>query len=263
MTKKRQKKRIIRRRKKSIFSNLFFSVSLFSSIIILSALGFLLFSPRFQIDNLVVSGNNNISTEEIERIANEKIKTSFSIMGMDIITESIFLSFDGKINQIKEAMPEIEKISIKKNFPNGISLEIVEKKPFALWDYNNERFLVDKNGSFIRYEQENEDISNLIQIKQEEESIDLDKKEIINNIIIISEGLSKEEINISSYVIFDDKLRVNTTNFFILFDLRQDISWQVEKLKAVLENDDQVREGINVKYIDLRFDNQAIIQKKE
>jgi len=48
-----------------------------------------------------------------------------------------------------------------------------------------------------------------------------------------------------------------------LFDLRQDISWQVEKLKAVLENDDQVREGINVKYIDLRFDNQAIIQKKE
>ena len=143
------------------------------------------------------------------------------------------------------------------------NLEIVEKKPFALWDYNNERFLVDKNGSFIRYEQENEDISNLIQIKQEEESIDLDKKEIINNIIIISEGLSKEEINISSYVIFDDKLKVNTPNFFILFDLRQDISWQVEKLKAVLENDDQVREGINVKYIDLRFDNQAIIQKKE
>ncbi|HPX51955.1 MAG TPA: FtsQ-type POTRA domain-containing protein [Candidatus Pacearchaeota archaeon] len=260
MTKKRQKKRIIRRRKKSIFSNLFFSVSLFSSIIVLSALGFLLFSPRFQIDNLVVSGNNNISTEEIERIANEKMKASFSIMGMDIITESIFLSFDGKINQIKEAMPEIEKISIKKNFPNGISLEVVEKKPFALWDYNNERFLVDKNGSFIRYEQEDEDMSNLIQIKQEEESVDLDKKEIINNIIIISEGLSKEEINISSYVIFDDKLRVNTTNFFILFDSKQDLSWQVEKLKAVLENDDQVRKGINVKYIDLRFDNQVIIQ---
>jgi hypothetical protein len=106
-------------------------------------------------------------------------------------------------------------------------------------------------------------ICNLIKIKQEEESADLYKKEIINNIIIISEGLSKEEINISSYVIFDDKLKVNTPNFFILFDLRQDISWQVEKLKAVLENDDQVREGINVKYIDLRFDNQAIIQKKE
>lgn len=260
MIKKKRKKRIIRRRKKSIFSNPFFSVSLFSSIIILGALSFLFFSPRFQIDNLVISGNNNIPTEEIEKIANEKIKISFSIMGMDIVTESIFLSFDGKINQIKEAIPEIEKISIKKNFPNGISLEIIEKQPFALWDYNNERFLVDKNGSFIRYEQEDEDTSKLIQIKQEEESVDLDKKEIINNILIISEGLSKEEINISNYVIFNDKLRVDTTNFFILFDSKQDLSWQVEKLKAVLENDDQVRKGINVKYIDLRFDNQVIIQ---
>jgi len=101
MIKRKTKKRIIRRRKKSIFSNLFFSVSLFSSIILLSALGFLFFSPRFQIDNLVISGNTNLSTEEIERIANEKMKTSFSIMGMDFVTESIFLSFGGKINQIK------------------------------------------------------------------------------------------------------------------------------------------------------------------
>ena len=262
MIKKKKKKRIVRRRKKSIFSNLFFSVSLFSSIIILSALGFLLFSPRFQIDNLVISGNNNISTEEIERIANEKIKTSFSVMGMDFVTESIFLSLGGKINQIKEAMPEIERISIKKNFPSGISLEIVEKKPFALWNYNNERFLVDKNGSFIRYEQKDEDISELIQIKQEEECTNLDKKGIINNILAIFEELSKEEVNVLSYIIFNDRLRVNTTtNFFILFDLRQDLSWQIEKLKAVLERDDQIREGTNVKYIDLRFDNQAIVQK--
>jgi len=262
MIKRKTKKRIIRRRKKSIFSNLFFSVSLFSSIILLSALGFLFFSPRFQIDNLVISGNTNLSTEEIERIANEKMKTSFSLMGMDFVTESIFLSFGGKINQIKEAMPEIERISIKKNFPSGISLEIVEKTPFAVWEYNNETFLIDKNGSFIRNKEENEDISDLIKIKQGEDYDNLDKKELINHILNISEKLSKDEIAILSYNIFNDRLKVNTkNNFFILFDLRQDISWQIEKLRAVLERDDQIKEGIDIKYIDLRFDNQAIIQK--
>ncbi|MDD4738034.1 MAG: FtsQ-type POTRA domain-containing protein [Candidatus Pacebacteria bacterium] len=258
---KKRKKKIIRRRKKSIFSNLFFSISLFSSIILLSALGFLLFSPRFQIDNLVISGNTNLSTEEIERIANEKMKTSFSVMGMDFVTESIFLSLGGKINQIKEAMPEIERISIKKNFPSGLSLEIVEKTPFALWKYNNEEFLVDKNGSFIRYIEKDDDIAELIQIKQED-STDLDKKELINNILIISSKLSKEEISVLSYNIFNDRLKVDTTNnFFILLDLRQDLSWQIEKLIAVLDRNDQIRRGENVKYIDLRFDNQAIIQK--
>ncbi|MDD2274586.1 MAG: FtsQ-type POTRA domain-containing protein [Candidatus Pacebacteria bacterium] len=258
---KKRKKKIIRRRKKSIFPNFFFSISLFSSIIILSALGFLLFSPRFQIDNLVISGNTNLSTEEIERIANEKMKTSFSVMGMDFVTESIFLSLGGKINQIKEAMPEIERISIKKNFPSGLSLEIVEKTPFALWKYNNEEFLVDKNGSFIRYIEKDDDVTELIQIKQED-STDLDKKELINNILIISSKLSKEEISVLSYNIFNDRLKVDTTNnFFILLDLRQDLSWQIEKLIAVLDRNDQIRRGENVKYIDLRFDNQAIIQK--
>lgn len=258
---KKRKKKIIRRRKKSIFSNFFFSISLFSSIILLSALGFLLFSPRFQIDNLVISGNTNLSTEEIERIANEKMKTSFSVMGMDFVTESIFLSLGGKINQIKEAMPEIERISIKKNFPSGLSLEIVEKTPFALWKYNNEEFLVDKNGSFIRYIEKDDDVTELIQIKQED-SIDLDKKELINNILIISSKLSKEEISVLSYNIFNDRLKVDiTNNFFILLDLRQDLSWQIEKLIAVLDRNDQIRRGENVKYIDLRFDNQAIIQK--
>jgi len=259
---KKKRKKIIRRRKKSIFSNLFFSVSLFSSIILLSALGFLFFSPRFQIDNLVISGNTNLSTEEIERIANEKMKTSFSIMGMDFVTESIFLSFGGKINQIKEVMPEIDRISIKKSFPSGISLEIIEKTPFAVWEYNNETFLIDKNGSFIRNKEENEDISDLIKIKQGEDYDNLDKKELINHILNISEKLSKDEIAILSYNIFNDRLKVNTrNNFFILFDLRQDISWQIEKLRAVLERDDQIKEGIDIKYIDLRFDNQAIIQK--
>ncbi|MFA5228501.1 MAG: FtsQ-type POTRA domain-containing protein [Candidatus Paceibacterota bacterium] len=258
---KKKRKKITRRRKKSIFSNFFFSFSLFSSIIIFSALGFLLFSPRFQINNLTISGNNNLSTEEIEKIANDKIKTSFSLMGIDFVTESIFLSLGGKIEQIKEAMPEIERISIKKNFPSGISLEIVEKRPLALWKCDNKEFLVDKNGSFIRNLETDDDTSSLIKI-EESECTDLDKKESINNILKISEVLSKEEINVLDCNIFSDRLKINTdANFFIFFDQKQDLLWQIEKLTAVFERNSQIKEGIGIKYIDLRFDNQAIIQK--
>ena len=113
----------------------------------------MLFSPRFQISQLAVTGNSNVSSEDLEKVAGEKLKASFSVLGMDISTESIFLSASGAVSAITESFPEVEKVTIKKDFPNGISLEVVEKTPYAVWtdEFDSSKcYLVDKKGSYIK-----------------------------------------------------------------------------------------------------------------
>lgn len=259
-----KKRKIVKRRKKSIFTNFYFSFFVFASIIVLSAAGFLLFSPRFQVSQLNISGNNNISTEDLEKVAEQKLKTSFSLLGMDISTESIFLSMGGGVNSLMESFPEIEKITIKKNFPNGISLQIVEKTPYAVWtdDFDDSKcYLVDKNGSYIKDFENKEEYSSLIKVNEKEEFSNLTKKDILERLSKIELKLKSNSINVSEFDIYQEKI-VTKSNLSckIFFNINDDLDWQIEKLGIVLENSKYSNNLGSFEYIDLRFGNQAIIK---
>jgi cell division septal protein FtsQ len=259
-----KKRKMSRRRKKSIFTNFYFSFSVFASIIVLSTAGFLLFSPRFQISQLSVSGNNNIATEDLERVAQEKLKTSFSILGMDISTESIFLSMGKGTNSLMESFPEIEKVTVKKNFPNGVSLQIVEKTPYAVWtdEFDNSKcYLVDKNGTYIKNYVEKEEYASLIRINEKEKVKDLNKKEVLESFSKIEAKLKNNSISVSGFDIYEEKV-VAQSNLAckIYFNISDDLDWQIEKLGIVLNNSKYSANLSSFEYIDLRFGNQAIIK---
>lgn len=259
-----KKRKGLRRRKKSIFTNFYFSFSVFASIIVLSTAGFLLFSPRFQISQLSVSGNSNISTEDLEKVAQEKLKTSFSLLGMDISTESIFLSMGKGASSLMESFPEIEKVTIKKNFPNGVSLQIVEKTPYAVWtdEFDNfKKYLVDKNGSYIKDYTEKEEYSFLVKINEKEKIDSLNKKEILENLSKIELKLKNNLINISVFDVYKEKIVVKSNlSCTIIFNISDDLDWQIEKLGIVLGNSKYSGKLGTFEYIDLRFGNQAIIK---
>jgi cell division septal protein FtsQ len=259
-----KKKRIMRRRKKSIFTNFYFSFSVFASIIVLSAVGFLLFSPRFQVSQLSVSGNNNISTEDLEKVAQEKLKTSFSFLGMDISTESIFLSMGKGVDSLMESFPEIEKVTIKKNFPNGVSLQIVEKTPYAIWtdEFDSSKcYLVDKNGSYIKDFENNEEYFSLIKINEKEEIDTLTKKEILDSLSKIELELQKNSINVISFDVYKGKtIAKSNLSCEIIFNISDDLDWQIERLGIVLGNSKYSGNLGSFEYIDLRYDNKVFIK---
>jgi len=262
-----KKRKMSRRRKKSIFTNFYFSFSVFASIIILSGVGFLLFSPRFQISQLSVSGNNNIATEDLERVAQDKLKTSFSILGMDVSTESIFLSMGKGVNGLKESFPEIEKVTIKKNFPNGISLQIVEKTPYAIWtdEFDNSKcYLVDKNGSYIKNYEPKDEYASLIKINEKEEVKDLDKKKTLESFSKIETKLKNNSIIVSGFDIYEGKIVVQSNLackiHFCVFEDYCDLDWQIEKLSILLGDSKYSSKLDKLEYIELRFGNQANIK---
>ncbi|MFZ2390525.1 MAG: FtsQ-type POTRA domain-containing protein [Minisyncoccales bacterium] len=264
------KRRTMKRRKKSIFTNFYFSFSIFASIIVLSAAGFLLFSPRFQVSELNISGNNNILTEDLKKAAGEKFKTSFSLLGFDISTESIFLSMGNGVNDLMESFPEIEKITVKKDFPNGVSLQIVEKTPYAVWTDSFDdakKYLIDKNGSYIKNFEDREEYASLIKINQKEEIENIDKKNVLENLSKIKEGLTKYSININNFDIYKTKTIIQTVlSCEIIFYIGEDrgyadLDWQIEKLGIVLNDGKYAGDLNSLKYIDLRFGNKTNICK--
>lgn len=258
------KKRKVSRRRKSIFTNLYFSFSVFASILILSTLGFLLFSPRFQVQTLTVSGNKDIPTDQLQKVAEEKTKTSFSFMGFDVSTASIFLFGKGGADVLMENFPEIEKVVVKKNFPNGVSLEVVEKTPFAVWTDafdNSKKYLIDEKGSFIKNYEDREEYSSLMNVNQKEKIKDLDKKDALSKLSLIVKDLNDSSIRVSSFDMYEEKVSANSNvNCLIIFNINDDLDWQIEKLGIVLKNPKYSSDLNKLKYIDLRFGNQAIIK---
>jgi len=260
---KTKKRKIMRRRKKSIFTNFYFSFSVFASIILLSAAGFFLFSPRFQVSNLNVSGNKDIPTADLTKVAGEKIKTSFSLLGFDFSTASIFLSDNNAVNNLMKSFPEIEKVNIKKNFPNGLSLEVVEKTPVAVWTDvfdGSKTYLVDKNGTFIKDYKEGED-SSLAKVNQQEKIDKLDKKKTLELLSKIGDDLKGSSITVFSFELFNDKVSIKSNvSCQIIFNINEDLDWQIEKLGIVLKNSKYSPDLNKLQYIDLRFGNQAIVK---
>jgi cell division septal protein FtsQ len=229
-----------------------------------------LFSPKFQVSELNISGNNNISTEDLEKVAGEKLKTSFSLLGFDISTESIFLSMGNGVNDLMESFPEIEKITIKKDFPNGISLQIIEKTPYAVWTDNfdnSKKYLVDKNGSYIKNFEDKEEYDSLIKINEREEIENIDKKNVLDKLSKIKDGLTKHSIIIDNFDIYKTKMVIQTVlSCEIVFYIGEDkgyadLDWQIEKLGIILNDGKYAGDLNSLKYIDLRFGNKTNICK--
>lgn len=259
-----KKRKVSRRGKKSIFTNLYFSFSLFASIILLSAAGFFLFSPRFQVNTLNVSGNKDIPTEELEKVAGDKLKTTFSFMGFDFSTASIFLTGNKGVESLMEAFPEIEKVSVQKNFPDGISLQIVEKTPFATWTEGfdgSKCYLIDSKGTFIKDCVAEDDYSSLLRVDEKEKIENLDKRQAVSLMSKIREKLAGNSINVSEFDVFEGKVLVQSNvNCSIIFNIDKDLDWQIEKLGIVLKDPRYSSDLDKLTYIDLRFGNQAVIK---
>jgi hypothetical protein len=261
---KTQKRKRTGRRKKSFFKGFLFSAVVFSSILLFSAVGFLLFSPRFQISEVKVTGNKDIAANDIKNAAQNGIKKTFSVMGMDFSTESIFLSLGSSVSSLAQTFPEIQSISVKKNFPNGLSIQVTEKTPFAVWceEYSQEKcYLVDKPGTFIKnYDPSDGSTASLIKIYERENIASLSKKDTLASLDKI-EGSLNQQISATGFNLFQDKVTVDTNlSCKLMFVLDDTLDWQIEKLGIVLKNSQYASKLNTMSYVDLRFGNQAIIK---
>lgn len=89
-------------------------------------------------DEVNIVGIVNSDENQIKEIVKNKVSNiGFKNLGSKII-DDIRVDIE-KINWVKE-------VFINRNIASNLDIKIVEYSPFAIWDYNNKRYIIDKDG---------------------------------------------------------------------------------------------------------------------
>jgi cell division septal protein FtsQ len=98
------------------------------------SLGVLLFnSPLFKVQSIDVQGASNLNTATIVELS-------------EAHGDNIFTLDPGLIERRLERHPYIKVATVKRDWPNGIKITVVERVPTGLWQVGNQSFLVDAEG---------------------------------------------------------------------------------------------------------------------
>jgi len=267
---KRKRKRI--KPKKSIFRRLWFWILVLSFLIFCSFIYFFVFFPGFQVDTVIISGNEKIKTEELRQLVFENINTGLVNTGFfNLTSRSIFLVNPNNLSQkILDEFPIIKKVGISRNFPKTLILGVLERKPIGAYCVENDSepkcFLLDENG--IIFEELSVKPSDILIVRHAFGDKDgysgkkVVEENITNALLKIQENLKDNfQIDIKEALI-TSSLRLNTTtseNWQIYFSLGadSDIDIQIAKLNLLLSGEISPESRKLLQYIDLRFKDRA------
>ena len=129
------------------------------------------FSNFFTINKIEMVGRSKTNISLIEKIILPSTNENKNLMNYDFKKTKVLL----------EKLPWIDKVSIKRQFPNNITIYIKEHKPFAILINKKKNFLISNNGKII-YEVSNPEAYNIIR---------LEGYQVINNIKDIGDFLDQ------------------------------------------------------------------------
>ncbi len=94
-----------------------------------------------------IEGNKRIKKEEIIAIINStKGQTTFN--GNSDYQPLIH----NLVDELKSGLPWINKVVITRTMPNILNISIVEYEPFAIWQNEGKKYIIDKGGNTIPFE---------------------------------------------------------------------------------------------------------------
>jgi len=254
----RKRRRIIRRNRKPFFKKkvFWFSFLFFCVFGVLSYVSF--FSPYFQVKGTSVLGAQTISKEELLKTYKNDAVISLNILGSNITSESLFIPFQN-ISSLLESFPEIENINIRKNFlTQEIVLEIKEKTPVCIWCKEESCVLLDKKASYIKDYESEVGFIKINEIDDFETNLKTWSGGTKQDFLMTLLTIFKNNEEVKEFDICKDKFLAKYKNVNFVFDPKEDIDWQIEKMQITLKKLNY--DVSSLKYIDLRFGEQVIVK---
>jgi hypothetical protein len=248
------------KKKKPIYKNRFFWLSIVITLIFIGIFYSLFVASFFQIKEIKISGNNEIPEGSIFSVVQGQTEKNLLFFP----TRSIFLVNLAKTKeQILNDFPKITRAEIERKFPNILNVKIEEREELVALYQAEKCFLLDKGGVSFEYCPESTTTLPKIKIststsekKLGEEAL---KEEDVANILKISLKLKELEIPMKEFLIIsEERINVLTSGGWeIYFSQKSDIDWQLTKLGVVLEKEIPLAKRGDLEYIELRFGNLA------
>ncbi len=251
-------------------------IILFLFIIIVLIAVVIIYANRWRtniyFDKIIVQGNFTLTKEEILNAANIKQDSIINIDELNLVF----------IQDRISKHPEIKKVSVSKNPPNELVIDVIEKRPLAIVNLGNQLNLIDEECEMFPFKNYEKlyDLPVITGIKQIS-SQQIEDKYYLNDlktaVFIAMNALIKSKFlfnQISEINIADSGKIILFTNdnsipvYFPRNDSKNISETSYQKvlinklivLKNFLEKPFIMLKEKKLNYVDMRFDNQVIIK---
>lgn len=202
----------------------------------------------FPVKEIVFSGNKHISESELKAIMG--INGNESLLGLSS------KELEGRLLK----SPWIKAVSFRKDFPHRFTVRIEESMPYALLEMNGRTFFVDDKGNMLE-ELKGESIPFLPIISGDPFKNSSVFPEVLNLVRTMKD---------KGFIAVKDRIEIIIPHGAGPEDISMQVDGMLvkvghgeyeEKLQRLLELEDEImRRGIPVDYIDIRFANKVIVK---
>jgi cell division septal protein FtsQ len=273
-----KKRRSFFEKKEKSLPNLVFSRIIFrllALIFIGATIYVLFFSPFLEIKKISLEGIDELKYEDVHN----KINENFSGKYLHFIPKNnLILILGNKIeSDLLENFKKISSVEIKKNFPDGITVRINERKELLVWCSNDPCYIIDENGfAFAQADFESEEIkqNNLLTLRDSSgKEVHVGEKVLdeyyINFVVSLKDELLKEtgititgEYQTGSRIAEEVKVQTDE-GWGIYFSSSLPMENSLRTLTTFLGKEiDQEKRG-KLEYIDLRAENKVYYKFKD
>jgi cell division protein FtsQ len=227
--------------------------------IILGILFLLLAQSVFQIkylkiDNIELSGNNDLSIEEVQDFVLDELTVTKLLV---FENSNYFLMSLDKLDDKLIAQYNLDSVNLQKKWPDTLQISVKEKSSHFIWQKDESIYLLDAKGLLNRQISILDDKYLVLDDKREsrpsgEQIFDDSEINIINQIYLNWMDLIASKSKLNKITISNNwDLELHTEiGFYVKIDRAQDIYEQLNNLRAVLEENIA---GVDIDYIDVRF----------
>lgn len=245
------------------------------AIIFIFSFSYFLTNERFEIKEIIVSGNEKVKEAEVRGVVESVLaKRRFLFFKQD----NFFLFKESLVKESLEKNFLIDKVKVDKKFFDGVEVIITEKPKGLIWSVNNQEYYLDLGGVAIKpldasdliisevgtsteviRPEASSGVYPLVYDQSATEVIlgeQVASSEMINFIITLDEEIARlTDIDVSHYVMprpyFDEVFLVTKQGFEVRFKKSDNPAEQVVILNSVLRQ--KINDLSNLEYIDLRF----------
>lgn len=256
-----------------VFSKMLFRL-LF--LVFVGATAYILFFSSFlEIKRISLEGIVELKYEDVYN----KISESFSGKYFYFIPKNnlILISRNRIDGEVSDSFKKISKVEVKKIFPDGIVVKIVERKALLVWCSAGPCYIIDENGyayTWTDFESDEIKQNNLLSIVDNSgKSVAIGEKvldeEYMEFIMALKDELDREtgikisnEYHVGSRIAEEVRVRVED-GWEIFFSTSLPMENSIQTFKTFLEKEMVDKDKGKLEYIDLRAENKVYYKFKD
>ncbi len=195
---------------------------------------------------IIIKGNNYTNYDDVSQIIRSQI---------DSFSENEDSYFESVISIVKKniiELPWVKNVIISRTLPSDLNIIIEEHEPFAIWQDNNIKYIIDKEGNIIIEIKDENSFSDLLILSGANANI---RAKSLFNILVSDLAISQDIYSATLIGLRRWDIRFNNGLLVKLPELNIEKSW-----KDMIRIYNEPGSLIDLKSIDLRIDGKIYLQ---